>query len=94
MEKTSVNNVLMEKEINLTRQQIVWLMSRGGRTAKDVHKDIKGRKFVLMYCPNTLTDTEKVYVPNRIGLSKYAMKRIEKREVDRILNNIAAETAM
>lgn len=38
-------------------------MSRGGRTAKDVHEEPDGRKFILCYVPNDMLKDEKVYLP-------------------------------
>ncbi len=49
------------ENIILTRDDLVWLNSRGGRTSQDVQKDLVGL-YVLMYDGNG-GDT-KVYLPN------------------------------
>ena len=49
-------------EIEITIQEQFWLEQHGGRGTKDVHLGIDGKKFVLMYNPDSQFKTERVPV--------------------------------
>lgn len=55
----------------LTFDETRWLTAHGGRTEKDVHTDLDGKRFVLMYIPDNRLKKERVYLGYKEPKSKY-----------------------